>query len=307
LAPPEAAFALLINSLEGEDVKIEKAVITAAGANQRLLPLQSLIDRGGEEKSVLAILIEEVLKANIEEICIVVSPGDDARYAQAAGKHAHRLCFVPQDQPLGYGHAIYCARHFVGGDAFLHLVGDHLYVSTGTRGCAEKLVELAASEESAVSAVQVTREGQLSRFGAIGGRRVPGRPSLYRVETVVEKPTPTEAEQKLMIPGIRAGHYLCFFGMHVLTAGVMPILHSIIGADPSGRASLSAALAELARREQYLAVENAEKRFDIGERYGLLMAQFALALSGRDRDDVLTKLVDLLSSRELAGSAEAGQ
>jgi UTP--glucose-1-phosphate uridylyltransferase len=285
-------------------VRIEKAVITAAGAQQRLLPLQNVIDRDGEEKPVLAILVEEVLSAKIEEICIVVHPGDESRYAQAAGKHAHRLRFVAQEQPLGYGHAVWCARSFAGNDAFLHLVGDHLYVS-GARTCAQRMVELAAEESCAVSAVQVTREGQLGRFGAVGGRRVPGRQGLYRVESVIEKPTPTEAEQKLMIPGIRAGHYLCFFGMHVLTAAVMPILDSLV--RDSRPATLSAALAELAKREQYLAVEEAERRFDIGEPYGLLMAQLALALSGRDRDEVLTRMVELLASRELAGAAEAAR
>ena len=285
-------------------MRIEKAVITAAGPQQRLLPLQNVIDRDGEEKPVLAILVEEVLSARIEEICIVVQPGDEPRYAQAAGKHAHRLRFVAQQQPLGYGHAVWCARSFVGGDAFLHLVGDHLYVS-GARTCAQRLVELAAAESCAVSAVQVTREGQLGRFGAVGGRRVPGRQGLYRVETVIEKPTPTEAEQRLMIPGIRAGHYLCFFGMHVLTASVMPILESLL--REKRPAALSGALAELAKREQCLAVEEAERRFDIGEPYGLLMAQLALALSGRDRDEVLTRMLELLASREPAGAAEAAR
>ena len=51
-----------------------------------------------------------------------------------------------------------------------------------------------------------------------------GSERLYEVETVIEKPTPTEAEQKLVVPGLRAGNYLCFFGMHVLTPSVMEIL-----------------------------------------------------------------------------------
>ena len=57
--------------------------------------------------------------------------------------------------------------------------------------------------------VQPTRESLLTRFGAVAGRRMAGRPGVYRVETVIEKPTPTEAEQRLMVPGIRAGYYLC--------------------------------------------------------------------------------------------------
>ena len=80
----------------------------------------------------------------------------------------------------------------------------------------------------------------------------------------MEKPTPTEAEQKLALPGIRAGYYLCFFGMHVFTPAVIDILGRQLAADPVGRASLSAALAELARQEQYLATEEPHRRYDIG-------------------------------------------
>jgi UTP--glucose-1-phosphate uridylyltransferase len=110
-------------------MKINKAVITAAGHKQRTLPLQSLIDRDGLEKSMLRIIIEEVLRAKVDEICLVVRPGDETAYAEVAGDHAGRLHFVPQAEPLGYGQAVYCAKEFVGQDPFLHLVGDHLYVS----------------------------------------------------------------------------------------------------------------------------------------------------------------------------------
>ena len=58
----------------------------------------------------------------------------------------------------------------------------------------------------------------------LAGRRVAGRSDLYRIDTVLEKPTPTEAEQRLLVPGLRAGYYLCFFGMHVLTPRAMEIL-----------------------------------------------------------------------------------
>ena len=95
-------------------MEITKAVITAAGRGQRMLPLQTLIDSDGVEKSVLGILIDEILHTGVEEICIVVGPGDEEAYAQEAGDHLGRLHFVQQDAPLGYGHAIYCARHFAG-------------------------------------------------------------------------------------------------------------------------------------------------------------------------------------------------
>ncbi len=287
-------------------MRITKAVITAAGPRQRTLPLQTVIDRDGVEKSVLSILIEEVLRAGIDEICLVVRPGDEQPYTEVAGTQAGRLQFVQQRQPLGYGHAVYCAREFVGHQPFLHLVGDHLYISRTPQGCAQQLVEVATQAACAVSAVQATRESLLPYYGTVAGRRVAGQPGLYQVETVIEKPTPTEAEQRLIVPGLRAGHYLCFFGMHVLTPTVMDVLGQQIPAEGetgehSGPANftLATALALLARHEQYLALELDATRYDVGVQYGLLTAQLALALSGRDRAEVLSKLLELLAQREL--------
>lgn len=292
-------------------MKIPKAVITAAGRRQRTLPLQTLIDRDGVEKSVLTILIEEVVRAGISEICVVVRPGDEQAYADVVGEQAGalgaRLHFVPQPEPLGHGHAVYCARSFVGQEAFLHLVGDHLYVSRSETGCAQHLVEVAVQEACTVSAVQATRESLLPYFGTVGARRVAGRSDLYQVEMVIEKPTPTEAEQHLIVSGLRAGYYLCFFGMHVLTPTIFDILERQVAAfqqnagnNKPGGITLAWALGELAEREQYLALEKYDSRYDVGVKYGLLTAQLALALSGRDRDEVLAKLLTLLAQRELS-------
>ena len=209
---------------------IAKAVITVAGRNQRTLPLQTLIDRDGEEKSVLAILLDEVHRAGIEEVGLVVRPGDEESYTAIVGHQAAHVHFVQQAEPLGHGHAVYCAHEFVGADPFLHLVGDHLYVSSAKHSCAQQLVAIAASEQCSVSAVQATRETLLPFYGTIGGRRIQGQSSIYEVETVIEKPTPTVAEQRLVVSGLRAGHYLCFFGMHVLTNAVMEILGELVAA-----------------------------------------------------------------------------
>ena len=77
---------------------------------------------------------------------MVVTPGDEAAYRQAAGRQAARLVFIAQPEPLGYAQAVYCARDFVGDEPFLHLVGDHLYISSAERGCAQRLVDLAEAE-----------------------------------------------------------------------------------------------------------------------------------------------------------------
>jgi len=280
-------------------VNIRKAVITAAGKNQQTLPLQTLVDRDGVSKSALAILIEEVTNAGIEEIAVVISPGAGPAYAAAAGAHARRVQFIEQPAPLGYGHAVHCAAKYAGSEAFLLLVGDHLYLSNAASSCARQLIETAQAENCSVSAVQATHESKLPYYGAVGGRLVAGRQRLYEIEAVSEKPTPTEAEQTLVVPGLRAGHYLCFFGMHVLTPVVMEILGRLLAGPPhSDRVQLSTALAELARRERYLASELLGRRHDIGERYGLLKAQLALALAGKNRDEMLTQLVELLAQNQ---------
>ena len=145
----------------------------------------------------------------------------------------------------------------------------------------------------------MTRESLLPLYGAVGGQQVSGKPGLYRVDKVLEKPTPTEAEQHLVVPGLRSGQYLCFYGMHVLTPTVFEILAEMLGGAPNERVSLSSALAGLAQREQYLAMVQQGRRFDVGVKYGLFTAQLALALSGEDRAEVLTELVNVLAAREM--------
>ncbi len=280
------------------DMQIRKAVITAAGRDQRNLPMQTLFDQQGKERSVLSLVVREAVRAGITDVGIVVWPGDEEPYARLLADDGARLTFVRQTEARGYAHAVLSARSFVKDEPFLHFVGDHIYVGTEASGSARRLVEAAAAEGCAISAVQVTRESLLPFYGTVGGQPVAGKPGFYRVETVLEKPTPTEAEQRLIVPGLRSGQYLCFYGMHVLTPAIFEILSDTLGAAPGGRVSLSTALAALAAREQYLAMIQTGQRFDVGVKYGLFTAQLALALSGQDREEVLTQLVDVLSRRE---------
>jgi len=158
---------------------------------------------------------------------------------------------------------------------------------------------MAQTENCAVSAVQATHESKLPYYGAVGGHLVNGRKGLFEIFQVLEKPTPTEAEQSLIVPGLRAGHYLCFFGMHVLTPVVMSMLGEELEHAAGHSVHLTSALSKLARRERYLACELHGHRYDIGVKYGLLTAQLALALDGQDRSEVLSGLVELLARRDL--------
>jgi UTP--glucose-1-phosphate uridylyltransferase len=308
-------------------MQIRKAVITAAGRGSRDYPsltavqqaMLPMVDRDGLVKPVIQIIAEEALDSGIEEICVVTAPGDEAVYrehfrglesnlqsnTQAGWTQEQqrrladlerRLTFAVQDEPKGYGHALWCAKHFAGNEPFLLLVSDHLYVSGEERRCARQVIELAAAQDCAVAAVQATREHLIHQYGTVSGKRVSGLTNVFQIESIIEKPTPSVAEQTLQVPGLRVGNYLCFFGMHVLTPAAFEILDRHVQEDrrERGEIQLTPALQELARTEKYLAVQTNGRRYNIGVRFGSLEAQIALAMAGRDRDEVLLRLMELL-------------
>lgn len=279
--------------------RVTKALITAAGPAQRRLPLQTLTDRDGAQKPALAIILDEMLAAGIEQVGLVHAKGDRAAYEGVLAPYAEKLVFIEQPEPLGYGHAVLCGREFVGDQPFLLQVSDHLYVSHGAKSCTRQLLDIAEAEDCAVSAVQPTHEGQLQYYGTVGGTLVPGRRGLTTIEQVLEKPTPTLAEQHCLVPGLRAGYYLCFFGMHVLTPALLNLLAAARQAAPAARIGLSPALNTLATREKYLAAVLDGRRANLEANLGLLRAQIALGLSGSSRSDILALLAE-----ELALAAE---
>lgn len=313
-------------------VQITKAVITAAGRGVRQYPaadtvqkaMLPLVDRDGLTKPVLQVIAEEALASGIEEVCVVVAPGDEEAYRRHFRDNARnlresyrgvawaedqarrlveidqRVTFAVQETPEGYGHAVWSARDFAAGGPVLLLLGDHVYVSRETRRCARQLLDIAEAEGCAVSAVQSTREHLIHQYGTIGGRRIPELTDAYLIEQIAEKPSLTLAEQRLSVPGLRAGHYLCFFGMHVLTPPVFDILDELVRGDrrEGGEIQLSTALDLLAQRERYLAVETRGSRHNLGVKYGLVDAQIALALAGDDRQRMLAGLLESIARLE---------
>ena len=136
------------------------------------------------------------------------------------------------------------------------------------------------------------------------GRRLAQRPDVYAIDEILEKPNPTLAELRLQVPGLRSGHYLCFFGMHVLTPTVFDLLDSLVRENTRelGQIQLTTALNALARREKYLAIETRGSRFNLGIKFGVVEAQIALAIAGVDREKILAVLVDSLIRVEQNGS-----
>lgn len=317
-------------------MNVRKAVITAAARGARLYPVADtvqkamlpLIDRDGITKPVLQIIAEEALESGIEEICVVCAPGDEPQYRarfellcesvatvfqgqewareqkQRLENVLRRLHFAEQAEPLGYAHAVYCAREFIGKEAFLLLLGDHLYVSQTDRRCAQQLLELAKREGRAVSAVQATREHLISRYGTMSGKRIADLTGVYQIDRLIEKPSVSRAELELQVPGLRAGYYLCFFGMHVLTPLVFDLIADEIshGRSVDGQYPLTPSLQQLAYREKYLALEVQGRRYDIGTKYGLLQTQLALALNGSERDEALSVMLEVVAENMRAST-----
>ncbi|WP_132053903.1 UTP--glucose-1-phosphate uridylyltransferase [Pseudocnuella soli] len=308
-------------------MKIKKAVITAAARGERLYPVADtiqkamlpVVDVDGLHKPVIQIIAEEAYASGIEEICIVCAPGDGERYAGAfaslrdnlirfyqgsdwakteADKIDHLLSttqFIEQSEARGYGHAVYCAKDFVGDQPFLLLLGDYLYVSQkGAKRCAAQLIELASREGCSVSAVNPTIEHQIGRYGTITGKHVAGQTGMYSIEKLIEKPSLSQAELELQTSGLRAGYYLCFFGMHVFTPTVFQLLQNEVEAG-SNNVLLTPALQQLAETEKYLALEMKGRRYDLSRRHGLLRAQVALGLAGEAHNETLTTLVESLA------------
>jgi UTP--glucose-1-phosphate uridylyltransferase len=123
---------------------------------------------------------------------------------------------------------------------------------------------------------------------------VPAQQGVYEIEKIIEKPSLSTAELELQTSGLRAGYYLCFFGMHVLTPTIFNILERH-QSQSTGNLLLTPALQELAETEKYLALEVKGTRYDLSRRHGLLRAQLALGLAGEAHDETLTTMVELLA------------
>jgi UTP--glucose-1-phosphate uridylyltransferase len=311
-------------------MNIKKAVITAAARGERLYPVADtvqksmlpIVDTDGINKPIIQIIAEEAFLSGIEEICIICAPGDEERYMEAfqslqstlqkSFKHSEwaqkqstniknlldRLSFKVQNEPLGYGHAVYQAKQFVNNEPFLLLLGDYLYVSDipGMR-CAQQLIELAVREDCSVSAANPTIEHLISRYGTLTGKTVLNYNGVYQIEKIIEKPSISEAELYLQTPGLRSGYYLCFFGMHIFKPNVFDLLSKAIDSPETCKnVMLTPVIQQLAESDKYLAMEMKGNRYDTSKKFGLLQAQIAFGLAGNTRDEVLTCIIDTMSN-----------
>lgn len=315
-------------------MRVRKAVITAAGRGTRMYPATTTIqkemfpimDVDGICKPSIQVIIEEALESGIEEICLIVNPhnraqieshfrtpspeeirlfkGKDWALLQMARiqQIAARIHYIVQESPEGYGHAVWCAREFVGDEPFLLMLGDHIYTTHAEKRCARQVIETYEQHGAVVSAVQQTPSDLLHLFGTVCGDRIATQPPTYEVEAIYEKPTPEYAQKHLQQEGLIHGMYLCFFGMHIMTPNIFDILQHNIdhGNRERGEIQFTSAQEQLrAKGERYLAVETIGSRHDIGVPFGYAQTQAILALNSVYKDQLLAALVNTLAVQQM--------
>jgi UTP--glucose-1-phosphate uridylyltransferase len=269
-------------------MQFSKALIPMAGAAHRDLGLQHLTTGAGHTKHAVAIHVEDLLAAGIRQVGLVIHPDAAPLFRDLKVRFGRAVVFIEQPEPLGFGHAVLCAESWVDGEPFVVQVCDHVFISYTGEPCVRQLIDIAVRESCVISAVQAHGERQLPYFGIVGGQRVRGEERLYQVETVIEKPSPTIAEERCMIPGLRQGTYLGFFGIHALTPLIFERLRRCQSAQRGGEPlGLTEALATFGGSEKYLALEVRGQRIDLESPFGMLRAQIALALHGPRREEVL--------------------
>ena len=313
--------------------KVRKAVITAAGRGTRQYPATSviqkemipLVDRDGLTKPILQIIIEECIESGIEEICVVTGPGERHIYtdyfkrlgddevkrfrgkdwaileSEKLGSIGDRLHFAEQATPEGFGHAVYQAKDFVGGEPFVLLLGDHVYISDVKDRCVRQLINVFERYMlEAVSGVQPTLERDLHLFGTIKGLPIEPDRGIYKAELIIEKPDVQTARERLVTPGLPAGNYLAHFGIHVFGPKIFDSLQYHIDNDIRSKGEIQFTTAQEHLREnsdKYWAVVNSGQRYDTGIPYGLMETQLALSLNGVYRREMCEAIARTLATQ----------
>ena len=276
-------------------MKVRKAVIPAAGFGTRFLPATKAVPKEMlpiVDKPTIQYIVEEAAAAGIEDLLIITSRGKDAIVNHF--DRAHELesvlmrdgkdellslargvtdkinvHFVRQREQKGLGHAILCAKSFVGNEPFAVLLGDDVVVSE--KPCIGQLIDEYEKTGATVLGVQRVGEDDVSKYGIVDCDSVGGR--LYRVKGMVEKPAKEDAPSDIAV-----------LGRYVIT----PAIFECIEKTPKGAGGeiqLTDALVSLAKNEEMYAYDFEGKRYDIGNKQGFLSATVDFALAREDLKD----------------------
>ena len=278
---------------------VRKAVIPVAGLGTRHFPASHAVKKelfpvvgpDGIARALFHYHLLELDTAGIEEICIIVQPGEDEMvrhylsgpgkiYLKRLEKHpallreaeqmrrlAKRVTFAVQRRQEGYGHAVYQTKKFAGGEMVLLGLGDHLFRGKPVSPYSELARMATASKNRSVSAVNRIGPDELKGYGTIAGSRRLGNPRLIDVSLIIEKPGMAIARQRLHVDGLPNETWLGWFGLHLLAPSIYNILEEMIrdNVRDHGEFQLTRAQEIQRQREGYLALEmTAAQRFDFG-------------------------------------------
>jgi UTP--glucose-1-phosphate uridylyltransferase len=278
---------------------IRKAIIPIAGLGTRLFPASHAVKKeffpvvgpDGIARALFHYHLLELDASGIEQICIIVQPGEDAqvreylrgpdaaylrRLEKYPGLHAEalrmrtfleRISFVVQSAQEGYGHAVYQTRSFANGEMVLLGLGDHLFRGQPASPYRELAEMAAVANGKSISAVNRISATQLKGYGTIAGHRRLENPRLIDVSRIIEKPPEAIARERLHVDGLPPDTWLGWFGLHLLSPGIYAILEEMIRDDvrDNGEFQLTRAQEIQRQREGYLALEmTGARRFDFG-------------------------------------------
>ncbi len=281
--------------------KITKAVIPAAGLGTRFLPVTKSLPK--EMLPIVDIptiqyIVEEAVKSGITDILIVTNPYkhemenhfdynfelekrleaskkfEEVKMIRKIAEMA-KIHFVRQLEPKGLGHAILCAKSFVGDEPFAILLGDDVVVNKDGEPALKQLINVYNEKQSSVLGVQTVALENVSKYGIVTPKSFEGE-RLCSVEGMVEKPAVSEAKSRLAV-----------LGRYVLTSDIFNFLETQTPGK-GGEIQLTDAICRLNSVQPVYAYDFIGTRYDVGDKFGFIKATIDFALSRDDlKDEVM--------------------
>ena len=269
-------------------MKVRKAVIPAAGLGTRMLPVTKAVPKEMLpilDKPAIQYIVEEAVDSGIEDILIITNRGKSAMedyfdYApelEESLKRANKtsayeriktpaelanICFLRQKETKGLGHAVWCAKSFVGDEPFAVLLGDDIMV--GSKPVTKQLIDAAEKYRASAVGAQEVCDEDVIKYCSLKIEELEDR--IYRVHDVIEKPPPEKKFSNYAI-----------LGRYVLTAEIFRILENT-SPGVGGEIQLTDGLCTLCKQSPMVAVDFDAKRYDTGNLPGFLEATFEFAL-----------------------------
>jgi UTP--glucose-1-phosphate uridylyltransferase len=290
--------------------KVKKAIIPAAGLGTRFLPATKAMPKEMlpiVDKPTIQYIVEEAIASGIEDIIIVTGKGKRAiedhfdhafeleRNLYEKGKldllekvkqssEMANIHYIRQKEPKGLGHAVWCARKFIGEDAFAVLLGDDI-VQAETP-CLSQLIDQYEKTGASIIGVQQVHENETSRYGIVDPLGNNG--NLFGVKNLVEKPKPGLAPSNLAI-----------MGRYILTPEIFQYL-DLQRSGANGEIQLTDAIQMLNAYQRVFAYNFEGKRYDVGEKLGFITTTIDFALKDEEIGKLLIpELERLLKSQKV--------